>query len=499
MVQKITTNVKAVTTLLIVVGCLSVASDVQGAETRIYPSIDTAGYVAHDDSICTESTIGGFRTYAGQYPATTTLVSNNSNDLLCDSVFNGTPTYSIEDGYINGAGTTEDGDYWVLIANTGLNNPSYPSQWTETYWFKASRQEGQWFFEVSTTTESTECTTCTRLLSTSPADGSFVATSTQRLITTSLYIAQEDYDEDYTYTLKYYYYPQATYSEANIIGSALAPFAEQSETVITGYGTTTTAFFASKLNITGIYNYEITLTRTKDGIIYDILDRFIDFGTQYFYETGQYTVGTTSDYEALKNAVNLGERIAGRLQSCNFFDFTNLSLTATSSAVGCITALLVPTKDDLVQVGTTMREGILAKAPFGYALRIYDLFFASSTVIAVPSITISFPTGSPGEGQSLTLEVPNNVNNSITYLDEATVPTIDGSPYQSFLYYWETLWYIVFAFWAMAEIIGTMRVVTAVEMGDAKYKNRSEATRQTKSMSTRKGSMRYTTHKSTRL
>jgi len=187
-----------------------------------------------------------------------------------------------------------------------------------------------WYPIAGTASSSPLCTTCTRIVYTDPANESYNATSTSKLITTQVYIAEEDWDDEYSYYVKYYYYPQATYSEANIVGSTLAQFSEFNETELINYGTSTTAFLASKLNVVGIYNYEIDIYRRKEGFISNILNIFIDYGEERYTKwNGYYTMGSTTDYEALKNARNLGEQIVDRLAGCNPFDFTNLEMTVS--------------------------------------------------------------------------------------------------------------------------------------------------------------------------
>jgi len=439
-------------------------------DVSINAQITPSGEVTLD---CIGTNITQYQHREGAYPDTTRIVSTgNVVSYDCENY-----TSSLETGYGDETGsTTPDGTYWVRL--------QFDSQGSTDYIFQAQRVNSEWLGigNNGTSTVYADCPTCTRIISTTPTNGSFFATSTSKVITTTHYINPDDWDPDYEYKVTYYYYPRKTYAFVDIIGSALAPFAQTNETIITGSGTGTTAFLATKLDVIGIYDYEVKLTRSKTGFFAPFTALFSSSNYQYERESGYYTAGTTTDYENLKNAMNLGDSIVDRLAGCTPFDFTNLELNASSTFMGCVGALFVPTRQDLENVGNVLRQGMLEKVPFGYATRIYDLLLSSSTVIAVPSITISFPDILPiSDGTTLVLEVPNNVNDSVTMLDTVTTPTMTGSPYSNFMYYWTMLWWLMFAFWVLGEVFGTIGFVARIEGADMKHKNRSESVYESKS------------------
>jgi len=90
----------------------------------------------------------GFRLYGGQYPATTTLLENDTANYICNDGgnFGYFPTIfsnqNMENGYATLNGITTDGTYWVAIANSGS---AFSPDWNGNIkWFEVNRLGGIW-------------------------------------------------------------------------------------------------------------------------------------------------------------------------------------------------------------------------------------------------------------------------------------------------------------------------------------------------------------------
>jgi len=116
------------------------------------PTIELAGGVGGSQYCSgTSPTAYGVRIYGGTFPATSTLLSNQTPNSVCTDGgnFGFFPTIqaswqNLEAGYLNNAyPITTDGQYWIGIAISGsIGSPD----WNGTIWyFRATRQGGFWY------------------------------------------------------------------------------------------------------------------------------------------------------------------------------------------------------------------------------------------------------------------------------------------------------------------------------------------------------------------
>lgn len=106
-----------------------------------------------------------------------------------------------------------------------------------------------------------------------------------------------------------------------------------------------------------------------------------------------------------------------------------------------------PLADKMKEYATTF----LMLPPWGYVSQMYVTLYNPATS-SLPSIHVAFPVGLPGAGHTLTLSPQEGLSTALANIEAIDVSTIDGSPMDQFLYYWEILWYIIFGFWLVREV-----------------------------------------------
>lgn len=116
------------TALAVCLSALSGASVAQADDLEINANISVEGLVSLE---CPAPYITNIQTFEGIYPTSTRLVSSNLSDTACE---NGN---TIEGGYLNEAGDTPDGNYFVVFNAQGETDPDYR--------FNARKINGQWF------------------------------------------------------------------------------------------------------------------------------------------------------------------------------------------------------------------------------------------------------------------------------------------------------------------------------------------------------------------
>jgi len=119
-------------------------------------------------------------------------------------------------------------------------------------------------------------------------------------------------------------------------------------------------------------------------------------------------------------------------------------------------SLFTGVPEDPTEIGAridAMVNQLLMTAPIGYATIIGEMLLASSSATtSALSITHTFPTGSPGEGNIITLDLSSAISDSVNFLNTQDVDTIDGGAFDTFINYWNTLWYGALAFWIFSKI-----------------------------------------------
>lgn len=198
---------------------------------------------------------------------------------------------------------------------------------------------------------------------------------------------------------------------------------------------------------------------------------------QLYSTTTYWTAGTSTAFGAdVNNAFNSLDQalnITASGTTTPFFD-SCAPFSGQFNAGQCIAGLFIPDRAQISSLITNARNLVLTKAPWGYGTRVYDIFFASSTPENLPSTSIDIPTGLPMAGATIDFNIFTETPIAIQKIASTTVETIDGSPWEKFLFYWNLMWYIVFGFYILKRIYGVFDVELGFLGGDASGRIRKD-------------------------
>jgi len=168
--------------------------------------------------------------------------------------------------------------------------------------------------------------------------------------------------------------------------------------------------------------------------------------------TTSFTVGTTTAYDILAASVaSSSAAFLGATYSECSIDFP----ISWGNVQNCINAFFRGPMDYIYGLLQNNVYTFLHAAPWGYATRTVEILVGSNATTTLPSIAVSVPTGLPGAGATIDFTPWTPISNAVSKIDTTRVSTIDGSPLEKFEFYWNTMWYIVFAFWFIKKLMGS--------------------------------------------
>jgi len=268
-----------------------------------------------------------------------------------------------------------------------------------------------------------ECLTCTRITATDPYNDQLIATSSSYFSTIDYYVAPSDYSEGNTYIsmelhplINDYVETQDNDNQANLITSS---------------GDSQTNFALSLTNA-GTYKVFLniyTLTTSTPWYLpwrNDYTSTNLMQQYEFIFHAGSIT--TQADIDLAKAQAEARreqnpEGLSGKFKA-NLDEALN-------------TFLYMP--------------------PIGYGTIIYNAF-ATTTATTSISMTYTIAEGFPGEGLTLTLNASDAIANAISQIDSEVVATIDGSPFDEFMYYWQLLWYGALVIWIFKQVFGMFQI-----------------------------------------
>lgn len=105
-------------------------------------------------------------------------------------------------------------------------------------------------------------------------------------------------------------------------------------------------------------------------------------------------------------------------------------------------------------------NALLYMPPIGYASHIVDLLRATTTATSSIAITHTFPTNAPAglAGTVLTLDASTGLTDSIASIRAMDIDTIEGDPFEKFMYWWNLLWYMALVVWILQQIFSMFEI-----------------------------------------
>lgn len=212
--------------------------------------------------------------------------------------------------------------------------------------------------------------------------------------------------------------------------------------------------------------------------------RFTILGQNFFYETlaatsTSYTYGQPTGIDIVQETQEdilegIWNATTDPLENCQFDITSVLDFSAEDNIYTCIvtmvSSMIIPNGQQAQLLIEGAKESFLDKAPWGYATRVYEILSTDTSTTTLPSIAFTIPDGLPGDSHaSIDFSPWAPIGSAIERIDTTEVETIDGSPLDMFLHWWNILWLIMFALWVIRELHG------AWEAGDFEHDGHSSS------------------------
>ncbi len=341
---------------------------------EVFPAITASAAGEVYISPCVSANAGGFITYHGYYPDTSSVATNNTNFVVCSLTLPmGQP---MEGGYLNGAGTTGDGPYWVKYTYVGSSgSPDYSGDY---YYWAANRAASIWG-------ASSTSTTVTRIITTTPADQETVASSTTFTLGMTGYITPDDFGNGVGVNVHIRFrsmdvQPTGAFGGINQdLYWSLSSFGS----IIQSTTTDLSAYVGNFTMYTAIEHPAFTV-----------------FGYGFFTRTlaqtlTQFVVGTSTQFGALQ--AQLQRKYIGLGGNYGLSTTTPNSvctpLTGDFDLAACVMILVIPDQQSLTDEWTSFQNGFLSKFPWGYVTR-FGVIMTGNATDTLPTFTVTLPESS---------------------------------------------------------------------------------------------------------
>jgi hypothetical protein len=385
--------------------------------TEIHPIIASNGDVT---VTCPVSTYYLDTTYRNTYPATSTVVSQNSS---LGSVCSGNLTGNLEGGFNNGAGSTPDDTYWVSLQDqVGTGNETF-------YYFRAVRSSGSWSSLSGVGTPVIDCSDpTTRIIDFSPEEAT--TTNNPVFFDISACVNPTDTGIIRSVSIRLHNIDQNV-----LLLSALSP---NDIVLLNEMDADAGSFYFSTSTIIGEGNYRIEACIEHGFLNGYVLNLFSNFFNSTECQSHQFIVGTSTFIG------NISQRLWGDTNT-----FIN-GLSATSSEAlantcnpinihfdirQCVMFMLIPSGGEFAQVFGDAKDSILTRWPWGYVTRTITILSSSATT-SLPAFTAQVQIG-PGddltpETMSFTFDMGDMITGGGQVLESVHDPFNNKTPHDVF-------------------------------------------------------------------
>jgi len=283
-------------------------------------------------------------------------------------------------------------------------------------------------------TQTSVCDTCTRVISTDPSMGEYVATTTTGYMVNATYFVANGVqtgssENDFCSGLSFLRVC-TTKIQINVKRADSAEVWVYAEEVPDN-GQQYIQHFFSEINSAGTYWLEIRIYNQFIG------DHYLP-SEEVLYYVSKFYIGTPTTQAALDSFWGTTD-ITARNELIEEGSIDPGDLTSP----GLIPRLFTKTYDDFVHL-----------PPWGYAV-VFNDTLQNGTSTALGTLTMSFPTSSVAHGKTLDLNLTDGFSGAIDQINANGVTTSHGNQFETFLYYWNLLWYIMFAIWIAREVMGS--------------------------------------------
>jgi len=274
----------------------------------------------------------------------------------------------------------------------------------------------------SSTSTTEQCSTCTRIIQTDPTANQTLATSSSYSGEILYFVNPDDFISGSTYI---------SYSTISLLNDYLATTSGETNGFLVLQAGSSIRDITLTNIVNGTYKLKINIYTLQEQPFWAFWrdDLITDFLVQDYTVT--YYVGsptTQADIDLAKAEQEARQFSPPQTLSANF-------------------------KANLDEALNTF----LYMPPIGYGTIIYNAF-ATTTATTAIAMTYTIAEGFPGEGLTLTLNASDAIANAISQIDSEVVATIDGSPFDEFMYYWQLLWYGALVIWIFKQVFGMFQL-----------------------------------------
>lgn len=189
-------------------------------------------------------------------------------------------------------------------------------------------------------------------------------------------------------------------------------------------------------------------------------------GNEFLSTTTQFTVATSSSYD-----LAIGSTVEAILElhdpnnppSC-YFDWTTPGEYITYIQK-CALSLFSVAAENIAYTLQSAMGDLLSRAPWGYATRVFTIITDNTATTSLPSLAVAIPAGLPSAGTTFDFSPWEPTAAAVDKIDTTVVETIDGSPLDQFMFWWNLMWSLAFAFWLLRELY------QAYEFGDFDFEH----------------------------
>lgn len=391
-----------------------------GGVERCYSSCDTgSSYITVDNnSVATANTAPDWLE---------SLYVENSNSVMSTS------TYPVQVVSYRVNDSVDDGVLYGMNCDDGDNPIDFFLIW--------DFENGDLFSDTGLTT---------LIASTTPVNNTFVATSTDFEIGAGGYLSIEDYNKGGNFHL-------------NITISGLTSFGDTQHDKsflfsISDYGNFNVSSTTEMLEVG---TWEMTTELYRGSTEWTFLREYLDSTSTVF------TVSTTTlaYYASWIQGQLISETLYDtenqEMPDCNFDFLDILDIGVGGRIYKCISVMLwslaFPTTNELGSLWDMFQDEILVKAPFGYGLRIYDVFTATTTSGALVGDNFYVPDdfGTSLDGTTISFGFWSALASVDDYLVSIVPVNQEGeeTAYDIVLFYWNFVWVLGFSFWLLRKVL----------------------------------------------
>jgi len=292
-----------------------------------------------------------------------------------------------------------------------------------------------YYYDATSNTFSTEdiaCTSCTRIIAHDPeAYDTLTSPIAEQMYQFDWYVAEEDFVEDDTY-ISFNYYHQLSQYRPEPIGATTT-------TLITNWGHGDASGFLYRATEDGTYIVEITIYKEELNVWSNLFD-----GVYNPVFSPSKTILATKKYAFyLGTSTTQNELDEARIE----WETTQNNTEGT------------PIDQITVWFEQAMNE-LLYMPPLRYASHFIDLLRATTTATSTIAITHTFPDNSPAglAGRTITLDATEGLANAIAVIRAEEVDTIEGDPFEKFMFYWNLMWYMALVLWIVQQVFSMYEI-----------------------------------------